>query len=109
MPPTASKPSPSSTGRDMAPAWTVSAGVPRATASSQRAATSARYAPRPRAFGSTPPPRRLTTVGVNTVDATPAGSPSTNARYVRVTAPGRDSTVFTPTVVNLLEIGRAHV
>src|SRR5207253_2128258 len=42
-------------GSDIEPACVTSAGVPRATASSHRARTSARYAPRPRAWGRTLP------------------------------------------------------
>src|SRR5207253_10282103 len=46
---TCSKPMRSRIGRDIGPARTASAGVLRRTASSQRARTTARYAPRPRA------------------------------------------------------------
>jgi hypothetical protein len=46
--PTIEKPRRSRIGRDISPALTVRTGVPRLTAASQRARTSARYAPRPR-------------------------------------------------------------
>jgi hypothetical protein len=56
--PTARNPSLSRIGRHSADAWVTRIGVPAATASSQRAGTSAREAPRPGASGRVPPGER---------------------------------------------------
>ena len=72
---TSRKPSRPRIGRDIGPACVTSTGVPRATASSQRAATSARYAPRPRASGSVEPPNSVAPRSPNAADARATGSP----------------------------------
>src|SRR5262249_53473223 len=54
--PTRPKPRRSRIGRDIGPPCVINAGVPSATASSQRARIRARYAPRPRARGRVAPP-----------------------------------------------------
>src|SRR5690348_5350578 len=69
---TCSKPSRSRMGRDIGPAPTASAGVPRATTASQRARTTARYAPRPRAHSAVAPPIRNPPTRVRTTLPTDA-------------------------------------
>src|SRR5262249_10520657 len=76
---TSRNPSRARIGLDIGEACVTSAGVPRATASSQRAWTSALYAPRPRASGSVDPPNSVTPYSENEADARATGSPSAYA------------------------------
>ena len=81
---TAWNPRRSRIGRDRPDACVTRAGTPALTASSQRARTSARYAPTPRESGRVAPPPKATTPAV-VRSATPTATtlPRTLARYRR--------------------------